>query len=214
MSFFKRLLNLIFIFRFLIFGLTITLFFTGSALAFFSDDSIIVPTELSGLDLVSGQKVEMKLRDSRLATVLVFLSIKCPCSHSHISTLKELAKEFGPLGVQFVGIHSNSDEDISASREYFRSTALPFPVVQDQDDEVFQYAKKLRAKKTPHVYLIGSQSSSLSGLLFQGGIDNSKIAQDAKKYYLKEALQAVVRGQKPDPSEVRVLGCEIKVKRD
>src|SRR5690242_3859591 len=65
--------------------------------------------EIKAIDL-KGTSHSIKLSQAKLATVVVFLSAKCPCSADHEPILDSLAQEFKGAGFQFVGIHSNADE--------------------------------------------------------------------------------------------------------
>ncbi len=158
---------------------------------------------ISGIDLVNGNKKEIQLREATKATVVAFLSVRCPCSGSHQPVLDKLAREFEPKGFQFVGIHSNANEDFSLSREFFGKSHLSFPVVQDSLSEV---ADQYLAFKTPHVFVISPKLE----ILFQGGVDNSKVVENASQFYLRDALVAINDGHKPVETDVRVLGCEIR----
>lgn len=168
-----------------------------------SKPPLIIPQQWTGMDLVSGKEKVLKLSQGKKGTVITFLSARCPCSLSHESSLDALAKKYTPLGFQFIGIHSNSDEKDEASRQHFRDSQLSFPVLQDKDSKL---ANLYDAYKTPHVYLQDPRGA----LLFQGGIDDSNTALRAKRFYLKEALEAVHNGQPPPLKEGRVLGCVIQ----
>ena len=159
--------------------------------------------EISGMDLAKGTPLQIDLKKPKLATVVAFLSTRCPCSASHQPVLNEIQKEFEPAGFQFVGIHSNANEDLEEARQFFKKAGLTFPVIQDTRSQI---ADKYQAFKTPHVYII----SPTQEILFQGGVDNSKLAEKATRFYLKDALLAIKAGKKPAEKEVRVLGCEIK----
>ncbi|MFZ9595760.1 MAG: redoxin family protein [Bdellovibrionia bacterium] len=171
--------------------------------ALVSQVSFALPERLVGFDLVQGQTLDLPWSSPHRATVLIFLSSKCPCSASHEPALEALYHEFSPQGVRFLGIHSNADEPSDVAHEHFKIAGLSFPVLQDSGAAI---ATELGAYKTPHVYLLNSKHE----ILFQGGVDNSHVAKAATRFYLKEALTAVISGKKPDPKEVRVLGCEIR----
>jgi hypothetical protein len=159
--------------------------------------------QIDGLDLVRGSLAHVEFKEARLGTVVMFLSSRCPCSASHQSTLDLLSKEFTPQGFRFVGVHSNADEEVGAAREYFKNSGLAFPVIQDRNCGI---ADALGAFKTPHVFILGSNGE----VLFQGGVDNSHVANAANKHYLRDSLALIVDGKKPPQKEVRVLGCEIR----
>jgi len=162
-----------------------------------------LPTEISGFNLSQRSKVQVSLKEAKLATVVVFLSAKCPCSASHQPVLNEMAKEFEKAGIRFVGVHSNANEDSKLSEEYFKNAALSFPVVRDEKAKL---ADQFEAFKTPHVFVVSPKLE----ILYQGGVDNSKLVEKASRHYLKEALLAIRDGKSPPEKNVRVLGCEIK----
>lgn len=182
---------------------------------------ILVPSTISGFNLTSGAIDHFDLKKAKLGTIMIFLSNKCPCSQSHIEYdpkndnsnktteplpkikyLEDLAKKFGPLGFTFVGIHSNADEPLKQAREYFQNK-LPFPVLEDTNSLL---AIKMAAFKTPHVFVISPKLE----ILFKGGVTDSHKIYRASKFYLRDALESILRGKKPAPDDVRVLGCEIK----
>lgn len=159
--------------------------------------------EVSGIDLVQGTLVQVNMKKPKLATVLVFLSARCPCSASHHPVLNQIYKEFGSPDFQFVGIHSNANERVEESQQFFKNAKIAFPVIQDTQTLI---ADKYEAFKTPHVFVVSPSQE----VLFQGGVDNSKISEKATQFYLRDALRAIREGKKPAQKEVRVLGCEIK----
>ncbi len=162
-----------------------------------------LPPQISGTDLVTGSSLSRTLKaPAAVDRVIVFLSSKCPCSKSHEPKLAALAREFAPQGVEFVGIHSNVDEPESEAHQHFKEAALPFPVLQDSDARL---ANAFGALKTPHAYILRGDE-----ILYQGGVDSSAVADDAKVYYLRDALLSIKLGKKPDPGVTRCLGCMIK----
>jgi hypothetical protein len=140
--------------------------------------------------------------DSAKATVLIFLSAKCPCSASHESDLAKLVQQYHPLGFQFIGIHSNQDENSVLTKAHFQSAKLPFPVIEDPGARL---ADDFKALKTPHVFIVKSGE-----ILFQGGVDDSAEASNAKKHYLSDALKQLSEGRAIETSRARALGCAIK----
>jgi hypothetical protein len=164
-----------------------------------------IPDVLSGIDLSSNnsKQINIKFGEAKVATVIVFLSIKCPCSASHQSALKEMAENYKERGIRFVGIHSNADESFELSATYFKEASLGFPVIQDENAK---YADRFRAFKTPHVFVLSPKKE----VLFKGGVDNSKVVSKATQHYLKDTLSTILNGKKPEKVDVRVVGCEIK----
>jgi peroxiredoxin len=162
-----------------------------------------VPQQLTGVDLVSAKSLKVLIKEAPKATVVVFLSSRCPCSASHHTVLNQLFQKFKDQGVKFVGVHSNANEEFDEAREFFSAAKFSFPILNDPRSEI---ANQLEAFKTPHVFLINPRLE----ILFQGGVDNSKVAEKATQHFLREALEALVAGQPIPLKNARVVGCQIQ----
>ena len=166
-----------------------------------------VPSQITGLDLVSGKSFTFRFSESgpskTTATVLVFMSTRCPCSASHQPALNQIVKEYGSKGIQLFGVHSNANESPEEAGAFFSQAQLSFPVLQDSGSIL---ADQLGAFKTPHVFVLNPKGE----VVFQGGVDDSKIAEKATRHFLKEALNEILQGRLPKDSNVRVVGCQIQ----
>ena len=159
---------------------------------------------IQGIDLISGKSVKLKSpseSSQKRGTVIVFLSAKCPCSKSHEPVIEKLSKEFSDF--QFIAIHSNQDESVEFAKKHFMESGLSIPIIQDVGARL---ANELKALKTPHVFVVGPESQCW----FNGGIDDTRKADRAKKEYLREALLELQKGKEPTEKVVRTLGCVIK----
>jgi hypothetical protein len=68
-------------------------------------------------------------------------------------------------------------------------------------------------KKTPHVYLLEKKKKDFY-VAYIGAIDdNSKDSDAVEETYLADAIDALLAGEKPDPSVTKAVGCSIKVKK-
>lgn len=157
-----------------------------------------LPT-LEGQNVVTNADQKVSWQEKK-GTVLVFLSSLCPCSNAHISHLKELAQKY--TDINFIGIHSNADEDAKESQQYFTQQGLSFPVLRDESS---LWANRLKAYRTPHAFLISPQGD----IIYQGGVTSSADASKAEKFYLKETLKRWLAGKKIENKQTRVIGCEI-----
>ncbi len=158
---------------------------------------------LSGMDVVTHKNLNIDLSTAKKATVVAFVSAKCPCSASHEAKLKSLAGEYTKNGFNFVGVHSNADEDEAMTSTHFKASSFPFPVIQDKDTKI---ANEYSALKTPHVFVVKNNGE----ILYQGGVDDSHRAHEAKTNYLEQALAAINAGKAPEVKISKSLGCAIK----
>ena len=154
---------------------------------------------LIGKSLLNGQGVTVE--PGKKGSVVVFMSAKCPCSDSHTVLVKDLSEQFKDFN--FVVVHSNTDEAIDSSKDYFANAHFSFPVIQDEDGKL---ADQFRALKTPHAFLMDKDGK----ILYKGGVTSSKKGPEADTHYLKEALTDVNEGKNVRVAEGRTLGCIIK----
>ena len=154
----------------------------------------------SGRDLTTGKDATVAVSAEKKALALVFLSAKCPCSASHEPVLTALAERFPDIS--FIGIHSNQNEETTQAESHFEKAKLPFAVLQDTGN---RWADTYGAFKTPHLFLINSQGE----VVYRGGVDDSRHAENASRHYLADALEAVESGRHPSVQETRTLGCVI-----
>jgi peroxiredoxin len=114
--------------------------------------------------------------------------------------MQDLAKDFPDF--EFVGIHSNVDEDLETSKTYFEQKKLVFPVIQDRNAQI---ADQFKAFKTPHAFVLSSEGK----ILYQGGVTNSAQFSRANKKFLREALEDIRSKKDIRTPEGRTLGCVI-----
>ncbi len=148
-------------------------------------------------------KVE-KVSTGADGAAVVFFSAKCPCSNSHVQEVLELSQKYSQI--QFVGVHSNSDETLEQARNYFKGKKFSFPVISDSDGEI---AEKYKALKTPHAFLLNSAGE----VVYAGGVSNSADGTQATEKPLQNAIEDLRQGKAPRVQAARTLGCVIKRKK-
>lgn len=163
-------------------------------------------TDFSGIDLRTLKSVSVSREDkASLATVIVFVSSKCPCSDSHVKELVKLNRDYPKFRI--LAVNSNADETNDVAHAYFKEKALPFPVLRDADQKL---ADEFKAYKTPHAYVLGPNGEKL----FQGGVTDSAQCDRAGRFYLREALDDIAAAKKVRTPLARALGCVIERKSE
>jgi peroxiredoxin len=102
-----------------------------------------------------------------------------------------------------VGVHSNVDETLEQTQEYFKAQGLDFPVIQDDKTKT---ADAWKALKTPHVFVVSPEGN----VLYKGGVSDSAKFENASKFYLREALEDLAQDRAVKTAQTRVLGCVIE----
>ncbi len=73
-------------------------------------------------------------------------------------------------------------------------------------DSRHEVADLYGAQTTPHLFVIDKQGV----LRYQGALDDTNFRQrNASRFFLREAVEAVLAGQDPDPAQVSPYGCTI-----
>jgi thiol-disulfide isomerase/thioredoxin len=155
----------------------------------------------------------VSLADFQGKPVLVaFICNHCPFVKHLRAGLAQLARDYQPKGVAFVGINSNDaanypDDSPAKMKDEAKSAGYLFPYLYDESQAV---AKAYRAACTPDFYLFEKNHR----LVYRGQFDDSRPGNDlpiAGKD-LRAALDAVLSG-KPDSSNQKPsIGCNIKWK--
>lgn len=156
--------------------------------------------KIQGFDLIAQKEVDLQL-DLLKPRVFYFLSAWCPCSQGTFDHLNSLQKKFPQF--QFVGFHSSVEIDKADAIKYFSKYKINFPIILDKK---ITYADKVKALKTPHVFIFGKDDE----LLFQGGATNSRLVKNADKFYLQEALNALAKGKEVIIKNAKTIGCYIQ----
>ncbi|MBI2395271.1 MAG: redoxin family protein [Deltaproteobacteria bacterium] len=137
-------------------------------------------------------------------TVLVFVAADCPCLHAHLPRLRELAKTYGPRGVQFVGVDSEVFANPERARQTERDLDLPFPVVVDHGARL---ANALGAEYATFTAVLDRSVN----VHYRGGIDSDKRRMhDGATPYLREVLDDLLAGKPTRRKEGKALGCVLR----
>ena len=147
--------------------------------------------------------------------ILVFTCNPCPFSKAYEQRIISIHNFYAPKGFPVIAINSN-DEKLSPDDTFEKMQQLaeekeyPFPYLKD-DQEVFRI---YGATRTPHIYLLNKNNNGVLKVAFVGAIDNNAMdPKDVTKRYLENAIAKLMKGEKPDPAEVKAIGCTIKAKK-
>ncbi|HVR02667.1 MAG TPA: thioredoxin family protein [Polyangia bacterium] len=141
--------------------------------------------------------------------VVMFICNHCPYVKAVEDRLIRIGREYGPRGVQLVGICSNDAEtypddafDQLAAR--WRARGYGFPYLHDEPQTV---ARAFGAVCTPDIFVYDRDRR----LAYRGRIDDSwKDESKVTRRELATALDALLEGGKPGVAQRPSMGCSIK----
>jgi peroxiredoxin len=163
------------------------------------------------LPSVEGHTVARDDFRDRPVLVVMFICNHCPYVQAVEDRIVALVREYGPKGVQFVGVCSNDPTnypDDAPPRLLARSRekGYGFPYLVDASQAV---ARAFAAVCTPDLYVYDHERR----LAYHGRIDDNW--QDASRVTRRElaaALDALLAGRTPAREQLHAIGCSIKWK--
>jgi peroxiredoxin len=152
---------------------------------------------LAGLD---GRVYSLSKARGRIALVN-FWSAECPQSARADRELLAYLEEWGER-VLWLSVAANANEPPDLLRRVAVERGLP-NLLRDADQQV---ADLYGAVTTPHFFVI-----DVDGLLrYQGALDDVAFRQRTPtRLYLRQAVEALLAGKRPDPDQTPVFGCTI-----
>ncbi len=161
---------------------------------------------------IDGKNLGMSSRSDVKGYIVVFTCNHCPYSVAYEDRIIELHNTFAPKGYPVVAINPNDtnivpDDSYANMIKRAAEKKFPFPYLYDLTQ---QTAKAFGATRTPHVFVVEKQSKG-HVVRYIGAIDdNAESAEQAKKHYVADAVEALLRGAVPSPDNVKAVGCGIK----
>ena len=148
------------------------------------------------------QGVPHRLSDERGRIVILnFWSAECPHSERTDRYLVSLLEQWNGE-VSMLSIAANRNESAQMVAEAAKTRRIPRVLI----DAEHILADLYEALTTPHAFLIDRE-----GLLrYRGAVDNITFRQrEATRFFLQEAIEALLHGRLPALSETPAYGCVI-----
>jgi hypothetical protein len=185
----------------------LTAFIFGISLSGFSQET----KSLSLIDALTQQSITLDSQLKGKGLVLIFHSLKCPFATMYDGRIKSLQSVYQSQGFDFILVNpesGKSTEDSQALKMYLEKTGFNMPYLLD---ELQVWTKYFNVTKIPEVLILTDTGSGVE-VWFRGAIDNNPQAESSvSEKFLENALQQVLKGEKPNPSQVRSMGCNIRV---
>ena len=134
-------------------------------------------------------------------TIVNFWSAECPHSERFDADIMPLLAQWG-ADVALLSVASNLNEPDEMLAAVARQRRIP-AVLRDAGQTV---AGRYRAQTTPHAFLIDRQGV----LRYRGAVDDVSFRQrEPTRFYLREAVEALLAGELPEITAVQPFGCTI-----
>lgn len=180
-------------------------------------DGYVIGDEATDFRLknVDGTMVSLADYPEAKGFIIVFTCNHCPFSVAYEDRIIALNNEFSSKGYPVIAINPNDpaaqpgdsfvEMQLRAEEKQFN-----FPYLFDDGQKIYpQYG----ATRTPHIFLLNKEQGK-NIVRYIGAIDNNHSDEnDVSEYYLKDAVNALINGDKVSPEITKAIGCTIKVKK-
>jgi peroxiredoxin len=138
--------------------------------------------------------------------VVAFLGTECPMAKLYAPRLVALASEFGPKGVGFLGVDSNSQDSLSELAAYARQHQIEFPLLKDAGNRL---ADELGAQRTPEVFVVDRERR----IRYWGRIDDQYglgfARSQPERHDLRVAIEQLLEQREVSTPITPAAGCLI-----
>lgn len=160
-------------------------------------------------DLDGRERPLVPERDVR-AICIIFVSTDCPISNSYQPELQRLHQQYKPEGIAFVMLHATSGIEPERIREHIKNYEIAIPVGIDAHQAI---ARDLQATTIPEAFVLSADGETV---WYRGRIDNLYEAFGKKRprptsHELRDALHAIVTGQKVPIASTNPVGCRLRI---
>jgi peroxiredoxin len=160
---------------------------------------------------VDGKQYSLATFDHAKILVVLFSCNHCPYVIGSLDRIISFHTDYALRGLAMIAINSNETENHPTdSFEHMKQLAkekrFPFPYVHDHTQQI---ALKYGALRTPHFYLFDSQRT----LRYTGRMDdNPRNPGVQKTHELRDAVEALLAGNKVPLEITNPIGCNVKWK--
>ena len=166
--------------------------------------------DFAGLPAVeNGEDTSLTLADIKEpVVVLVFLGNHCPVVQAYEDRLIDFTAAYKDKNVKVVGVSVNDlDSDrLPKIKEYMKEHKSNYIYGYDESQKI---GHAYGANCTPSFFVLDKERK----IRYMGAMDDSQQEARVKKTYLKDAVEALLKGDTPPVEETRATGCGMKYKR-
>lgn len=161
---------------------------------------------------IDNKMVSLADYDNAKGFIVIFTCNHCPYSVAYEDRIIDLDKKYKSKGYPVIAINPNNPaiskgDDFVSMQQRAKDKGFTFPYLFDDGQKIFP---KYGATRTPHVFLLNKENNALK-VAYIGAIDNnSHDATAVTEKYVENAVDALLKGEKPALDFTKAIGCSIK----
>jgi len=140
--------------------------------------------------------------------VLVFLANHCPVVQAYDDRIIDVVNDFKGKSVKLVGV-SVSDQpvdNLAAIKTYIKDKGINYAYGSDLTQDI---GRAYGATNTPQFFVLDKDRV----IQYLGALDDNQNETKVTKTYLKDAINAVLKGDSPEVKETQPKGCGISIRK-
>jgi len=154
----------------------------------------------------SGEDTSLSLADLKEdVVVLVFLANHCPVVQMYDDRIIDFANDYKGKSVKVVGV-AVSDQDIDklpGIKTYMKEKGSNYVYGYDESQDI---GRAYGATNTPQFFVLDKDRV----IRYMGAMDDSQNESKVKKTYLRDAVDALLKGESVEVSETKAVGCGVR----
>lgn len=165
-------------------------------------DAAPVWNDLPGVDGKQHSLVDLKDKD---VVVVVFTCNSCPIAVDYEDRIIAFTKKHaGPkLAVVAINVNTIPEDRLDQMQVRAKEKGFNFAYLFDESQKI---AKAYGANYTPEIFVLNKERK----VIYMGAMDDTSVAANVKESYLEPAVQAALKGAKPEKGETLARGCKIR----
>jgi len=171
-------------------------------------DNAPVFKDLPGTDDKTHSLADFKDKD---VVVVVVTCNHCPVAVAYEDRIIEFARKYtsspeSKVALVAINVNNNATDKLDKMKERAKAKGFNFPYLYDETQKI---GRELGATKTPEFFVLNKERK----VAYMGALDDDQRAKNAKKKYLEEAVDALLKGETVSTAETAARGCSVQYDR-
>jgi len=166
--------------------------------------------DISGIPAIeNGEQKSLTLSDIKEdVVVLVFLANHCPVVRAYEDRVIDFTKDYKDKGVKVVGIAVSqaTGDKLPGIKDYMKENKSNYIYGYDESQAI---GKAYGAVATPQFFVLDKERK----IRYTGAMDNNQREDKVTKTYLRDAVDAVLKGETVAEDETKAVGCGVSYKK-
>ena len=166
--------------------------------------------DFSGIPAIAnGEQSSVSLSDIKEPiVVVVFLANHCPVVRAYEDRVIDSTKDYKGKGVKVVGfaVSQAEGDKLPGIKDYMKENKSNYTYGYDESQAI---GKAYGATNTPQFFVLDKERK----IRYTGAMDDSQREDKVTKTYLRDAVDAVLKGESVAVEETRPVGCGVSYKK-